>query len=117
MGNNNQHSLDEVNASVNTSSKFGFKKLLAFLGPAYMISVGYMDPGNWATDIEGGSKYGYSLIWVLVMSNIIALLLQSHCIRLGIVRGKDLAQASKDHYSKFINYFFRSNHRAGKLFP
>ena len=105
MGNNNQHSLDEVNASVNTSSKFGFKKLLAFLGPAYMISVGYMDPGNWATDIEGGSKYGYSLIWVLVMSNIIALLLQSHCIRLGIVRGKDLAQASKDHYSKFINYF------------
>lgn len=105
MANNAQQSLDEVNASVNTSSKFGFKKLLAFLGPAYMISVGYMDPGNWATDIEGGSKYGYSLIWVLVMSNIIALLLQSHCIRLGVVRGRDLAQASKDHYSKFINYF------------
>ena len=70
-----------------------------------MISVGYMDPGNWATDIEGGSKYGYSLIWVLVMSNLIALLLQSHCVRLGIVSGRDLAQASKDHYSKFINYF------------
>ncbi len=68
-----------------------------------MISVGYMDPGNWATDIEGGSKYGYSLIWVLVMSNLIALLLQSHCIRLGVVSGRDLAQASKDHYSKFIN--------------
>ncbi len=98
-------SLDEVNASVNTTAKGGFRKLLAFLGPAYMISVGYMDPGNWATDIEGGSKYGYSLIWVLVMSNLIALLLQSHCIRLGIVRGKDLAQASKDHYSKFINLF------------
>ncbi len=70
-----------------------------------MISVGYMDPGNWATDIEGGSKYGYSLIWVLVMSNLIALLLQSHCVRLGVVSGRDLAQASKDHYSKFINYF------------
>jgi manganese transport protein len=102
---NNHKSLDEVNASVNTSSKGGFKKLLAFIGPAYMISVGYMDPGNWATDIEGGSKYGYSLIWVLVMSNLIALLLQSHCIRLGVVSGRDLAQASKDHYSKFINYF------------
>lgn len=102
---NNQQSLDEVNSSVHTSNKFGFKKLLAFLGPAYMISVGYMDPGNWATDIEGGSKYGYSLIWVLVMSNIIALLLQSHCIRLGVVSGKDLAQASKNHYSRFINYF------------
>jgi manganese transport protein len=101
----NHKSLDEVNASVNTSNRGGFKKLLAFIGPAYMISVGYMDPGNWATDIEGGSKFGYSLIWVLVMSNIIALLLQSHCIRLGIVAGKDLAQASKNHYSKFINIF------------
>jgi manganese transport protein len=105
MKNNNHKSLDEVNASVNTSNKGGFKKLLAFIGPAYMISVGYMDPGNWATDIEGGSKYGYSLIWVLVMSNLIALLLQSHCIKLGVVSGRDLAQASKDHYSKFINYF------------
>jgi manganese transport protein len=102
---NSHKSLDEVHSSVNTSSKGGFRKLLAFIGPAYMISVGYMDPGNWATDIEGGSKYGYSLIWVLVMSNLIALLLQSHCIRLGVVSGRDLAQASKDHYSKFINYF------------
>ena len=105
MSNNSHKSLDEVHASVNTSGKGGFRKLLAFIGPAYMISVGYMDPGNWATDIEGGSKYGYSLIWVLVMSNLIALLLQSHCIRLGVVSGRDLAQASKDHYSKFINYF------------
>ena len=105
MSPTNHKSLDEVNASVNTSNRGGFKKLLAFIGPAYMISVGYMDPGNWATDIEGGSKFGYSLIWVLVMSNIIALLLQSHCIRLGIVAGKDLAQASKNHYSKFINIF------------
>lgn len=105
MSTTTHKSLDEVHSSVNTSSKGGFKKLLAFIGPAYMISVGYMDPGNWATDIEGGSKYGYSLIWVLVMSNLIALLLQSHCVRLGIVSGRDLAQASKDHYSKFINYF------------
>ncbi len=105
MEHRSHKSLDEVHASVNTSNKGGFKKLLAFIGPAYMISVGYMDPGNWATDIEGGSKYGYSLIWVLVMSNLIALLLQSHCVRLGVVSGRDLAQASRDHYSKFINYF------------
>lgn len=105
MTNHSHKSLDEVHSSVNTSQQGGIKKLLAFLGPAYMISVGYMDPGNWATDIEGGSKYGYSLIWVLVMSNLIALLLQSHCIRLGIVSGRDLAQASKDYYSKFINFF------------
>lgn len=105
MDDNSHKSLGEVHGSVNTSSKGGFRKLFAFLGPAYMISVGYMDPGNWATDIEGGSKFGYSLIWVLVMSNLIALLLQSHCVRLGIVSGRDLAQASKDHYSKFINLF------------
>jgi manganese transport protein len=105
MTNNSNKSLEEVHSSVNTSGRGGVRKLLAFIGPAYMISVGYMDPGNWATDIEGGSKYGYSLIWVLVMSNLIALLLQSHCVRLGIVSGKDLAQASKDHYSKFVNYF------------
>jgi len=98
-------SLEEVNASVNTSRSSGFRKLLAFLGPAYMISVGYMDPGNWATDIAGGSKFGYSLIWVLVMSNIIALLLQSHCVRLGIVSGKDLAQASRENYPQLVNFF------------
>lgn len=105
MENNAHRSLGEVHGSVNTSSKGGFRKLFAFLGPAYMISVGYMDPGNWATDIEGGSKFGYSLIWVLVMSNLIALLLQSHCVRLGVVSGRDLAQASKDHYSRFVNFF------------
>lgn len=98
-------SLEEVNASVNTNAKGSFRRLLAFLGPAYMISVGYMDPGNWATDIAGGSKFGYSLIWVLVMSNIIALLLQSHCVRLGVVSGKDLAQASREHYPRFVNFF------------
>ena len=98
-------SLEEVNSSVNTNKSSSFRKLLAFFGPAYMISVGYMDPGNWATDIAGGSKFGYSLLWVLVMSNLIALLLQSHCVRLGIVTGKDLAQASRENYPRFVNLF------------
>jgi len=98
-------SLEEVNSSVNTQKPTSFRRLLAFFGPAYMISVGYMDPGNWATDIAGGSKFGYSLLWVLVMSNIIALLLQSHCVRLGVVTGKDLAQTSRENYPRFVNLF------------
>ena len=98
-------SLEEVHASVNTGGKSRWKSLLAFFGPAYMISVGYMDPGNWATDIAGGSQFGYSLIWVLLMSNLTALLLQSHCARLGVVTGKDLAQASRENYPPFINLF------------
>jgi manganese transport protein len=98
-------SLEEVNASVNTAGKGRWRGFLAFLGPAYMISVGYMDPGNWATDIAGGSQFGYSLIWVLVMSNLIALLLQSHCTRLGIVSGKDLAQSSRESFPRFVNLF------------
>lgn len=99
------HSLEEVNQSVATQhKKKGFRKILAFLGPAYMVSVGYMDPGNWATDIAGGSQFGYSLLWVLLMSNLMALLLQSLSARLGIVTQRDLAQASRETYSKFINY-------------
>lgn len=98
-------SLEEVHASVSTSGKGTWKSILAFLGPAYMISVGYMDPGNWATDIAGGAQFGYSLIWVLLMSNLIALLLQSHCARLGIVTGKDLAQASRENFPPFVNVF------------
>src|SRR5215210_4283167 len=96
-------SLSEVHSSVDTSRK-GWRKFLAFMGPAYLISVGYMDPGNWATDIAGGSQFGYKLIWVLLMSNLIALLLQSLSARLGIVRGLDLAQASRETYPKYINY-------------
>src|SRR5215204_3714760 len=103
--NRRQKSLGEVNSSVNTNRSSSFRKLLAFFGPAYMISVGYMDPGNWATDIAGGSKFGYSLLWVLVMSNLIALLLQSHCVKLGIVTGKDLAQASRENYPRLVNLF------------
>ena len=97
-------SLEEVHASVDTTSKKGFwKKLLSFMGPAYLVSVGYMDPGNWATDIAGGSQFGYRLIWVLLMSNLMALLLQSLSARLGVVRGKDLAQASRETYPRLIN--------------
>lgn len=97
-------SLSEVYGSVSTSGKTGWRKFFAFIGPAYLVSVGYMDPGNWATDIAGGSQFGYQLIWVLLMSNLIALLLQSLSARLGIVRGLDLAQASRSAYPKFINY-------------
>ena len=84
----NDNSLSEVHESIDTTQKTGrFRKLFAFLGPAYLVSVGYMDPGNWATDIAGGSKFGYALIWVLLMSNLMAILLQSLSARLGIVRG------------------------------
>ena len=98
-------SLEEVNESVSAQNKTSvFRKILAFFGPAYLISVGYMDPGNWATDIAGGSQFGYALLWVLLMSNIMALLLQSLSARLGIVTQRDLAQASRETYSKFVNY-------------
>lgn len=98
-------SLQEVNASVSTSKTGFWKKLFAFIGPAYLVSVGYMDPGNWATDIAGGSKFGYSLLWVLLMSNLMALLLQSLSAKLGLVRGLDLAQASRVTYHPVINFF------------
>jgi len=97
-------SLSEVHQSIDTTEKKrGWRKMLSFLGPAYLISVGYMDPGNWATDLAGGSKFGYSLIWVLLMSNLMALLLQGLSARLGIVRGRDLAQANREAYPKFVN--------------
>jgi manganese transport protein len=98
------HSLGEIHGSVNTSKRKGWRKIFSFLGPAYLISVGYMDPGNWATDLQGGSKFGYSLIWVLLMSNLMALLLQGLSARLGIVRGRDLAQANREAYPKFLNF-------------
>ncbi len=97
-------SLSEVNASVDATNRRGWRKLLAFLGPAYLVSVGYMDPGNWATDIAGGSKFGYSLLWVLLMSNMMALLLQSLSARLGVVRQLDLAQASRSSYHPVVNF-------------
>ncbi len=101
-----EKSLQEVNSSVNTVNKAGFwKKLFAFIGPAYLVSVGYMDPGNWATDLAGGSQFGYKLLWVLLMSNLMALLLQSLSAKLGLVRGLDLAQASRVTYPPFVNFF------------
>ncbi|WP_017258085.1 Nramp family divalent metal transporter [Pedobacter arcticus] len=102
--NDDLKSLSEVHGSVTTNKRKGWKRILAFLGPAYLVSVGYMDPGNWATDIAGGSQFGYQLIWVLLMSNLIALLLQSLSARLGIVGGMDLAQASKNAYPKWANF-------------
>lgn len=104
MSNNYNESLGNVHSSVSTENKTGWRKFLAFIGPAYLISVGYMDPGNWATDIAGGSAFGYRLIWILFVSNLIALLLQSLSTRLGIVRGMDLAQASKHTYNRFVNF-------------
>ncbi|MEO7394481.1 MAG: Nramp family divalent metal transporter [Chitinophagaceae bacterium] len=99
-------SLSEVHQSVDTTSlkRTGWRRILSFFGPAYLVSVGYMDPGNWATDLAGGSQFGYKLIWVLLMSNLMALLLQSLSARLGIVRGRDLAQANRETYPKYINY-------------
>lgn len=94
-------SLPEVNASIPVPKSFGFwRKLLAFSGPGYLVAVGYMDPGNWATDLAGGSAFGYTLLSVILLSNLMAILLQSLSARLGIVTGRDLAQACRDHYSK-----------------
>jgi manganese transport protein len=102
----NYNSLSEVHQTVDTTAlhKPLWKRILSFFGPAYLVSVGYMDPGNWATDLAGGSQFGYQLIWVLLMSNLMALLLQSLSARLGIVRGRDLAQANRETYPKYINY-------------
>jgi manganese transport protein len=99
-------SLSEVHGSVDTTQSSGkLKKIFAFFGPAYLVSVGYMDPGNWATDLAGGSKFGYTLIWVLLMSNLMALLLQGLAARLGIVRGRDLAQVNREIYPRVVNFF------------
>ena len=98
-------SLSEVHSSVDINKRPGnWRKIFAFFGPAYLVSVGYMDPGNWATDLAGGSKFGYTLIWVLLMSNLMALLLQSLSARLGIVRQRDLAQANRETYPKYVNF-------------
>ena len=96
-------SLEEVHRSVQIPLSRWWRRLFAFAGPAYLVSVGYMDPGNWATDIQGGSTFGYRLIWVLLMSNIMAVLLQTLSARLGLVTGRDLAQACHDDYPWAIN--------------
>lgn len=97
-------SLSEVHASVPTAHVSLWRRMFAFAGPAYLVSVGYMDPGNWATDIEGGARFGYQLLWVLVMSNLMAILLQTLSARLGIVAGRDLAQACRETYPRPITH-------------
>jgi manganese transport protein len=93
-------SLPEVHASVTTAAPSLVRRMFAFAGPAYLVSVGYMDPGNWATDLEGGARFGYELLWVLVMSNAMAILLQTLSARLGIVSRRDLAQACRETYPR-----------------
>jgi manganese transport protein len=93
-------SLREVHGSVAVPADAGFwRKLFAFAGPGYLVAVGYMDPGNWATDLAGGARYGYTLLSVILISNLMAILLQALAVRLGIASGRDLAQACRDHYS------------------
>ena len=92
-------SLPEVNRSIAIPHASGtWRKLFAFIGPGYLVSVGYMDPGNWATDLAGGSRFGYTLLSVILLSNLMAILLQSLCVRLGVATGRDLAQACRDYY-------------------
>jgi manganese transport protein len=94
-------SMPEVNASVPVSHDAGFwRKLFAFMGPGLMVAVGYMDPGNWATDLAGGSRFGYTLLSVILISSLAAILLQHLSLKLGVVTGRDLAQACRDHYSR-----------------
>src|SRR5256714_1131088 len=97
-------SLPEVHANIATRQPGFWRRMMAFAGPAYLVSVGYMDAGNWATDLEGGARFGYQLLWVLVVSNFMAILLQTLSARLGIVAGRDLAQACRESYPKQVNY-------------
>src|SRR5579864_7950469 len=95
------NSLPEVFATINVPENGSFwRKLLAFAGPGLMVAVGYMDPGNWATDIAGGAKFGYTLLSVVLISSLMAMFLQALSAKLGIATGRDLAQACRDHYSR-----------------
>src|SRR5688572_15060252 len=93
-------SLAEVYRTIPVAHSHWFRKILAFAGPGYLVAVGYMDPGNWATDLAGGSQFGYALLSVILISNLMAVLLQGLASKLGIVTGRDLAQACRDHYSR-----------------
>src|SRR5687767_3237503 len=98
-------SLAEVYRTIPVAHAHWFRKILAFAGPGYLVAVGYMDPGNWATDLAGGSQFGYTLLTVILMSNLMAILLQGLSSKLGIVTGRDLAQACRDHYSTPVVWF------------
>src|SRR6202171_6525897 len=96
-------SLPEVHGSIAIPQSAGFwRKMLAFAGPGYLVAVGYMDPGNWATDLAGGARFGYTLLAVIMISNLMAILLQALALRLGIASGRDLAQACRDSYSRSV---------------
>uniref|UniRef100_UPI0039A655DD Nramp family divalent metal transporter n=1 Tax=Ornithobacterium rhinotracheale TaxID=28251 RepID=UPI0039A655DD len=98
-------SLAEAHASISIPENSSFwRKLLAFVGPGLMVAVGYMDPGNWATDIEGGARFGYTLLFVILLSNFFAMFLQYLALKLGIATERDLAQACRDHYSPSVNF-------------
>src|SRR6186997_2973890 len=101
-----QVSLPEVHRTILVPKTASFwRKLMAFSGPGFLVAVGYMDPGNWATDLAGGARFGYSLLCVIMISNLMAILLQHLCVKLGVVTGRDLAQACRDHYSKPMVWF------------
>ena len=100
-----QPSLPEVHRSVAVPHDKGFwRKLLAYSGPGYLVSIGYMDPGNWATDLAGGSQFGYALLSVILLSNLMAIVLQSLCVRLGVATGRDLAQCCRDRLSQRVSF-------------
>src|ERR687885_1387280 len=98
-------SLPEVHRSIKVPNVKSFwRKMLVYAGPGYLVSVGYMDPGNWATDIAGGAQFGYGLLTVILLSNLMAILLQSLCVRLGVATGLDLAQACRDYFNPRVNF-------------
>ena len=100
-----QPSLPGLHGSVSVRQRSSFlRRLLTFTGPAFMVAVGYMDPGNWATDLGAGSRFGYRLIWVILLSNLLAIILQTLAARLGLVTGRDLAQACRDHYPRAVSF-------------
>jgi manganese transport protein len=102
---NRDPSLPEVHRTISIPDRGGFwRKLAAYAGPGYLVSVGYMDPGNWATDLAGGAQFGYMLLSVILCSNLMAVLLQSLCVRLGVATGRDLAQSCRDNFSAPINF-------------
>src|ERR1700704_7110328 len=97
-------SLSEGFGSIATRPTGSFwRKLVAFLGPGYLVAVGYIDPGNWATSLAGGSKFGYALLTIALLSNVMAIVLQSLCTRLGVGAGRDLAQACRDSFPRFVS--------------
>ncbi len=98
-------SLPEVHRTIRVPNRGGFwRKMLAYAGPGYLVSVGYMDPGNWATDLAGGAKFGYTLLSVILLSNLMAVLLQALCVKLGVATGRDLAQACRDYFSPRVSF-------------